>query len=209
MTRKQMKSLFTIHTNGQDEWIRVDKRTYEKAIDKFYDDHIAELKEKDKKIKTAKKIAQEAYTLGKKQAAEMDRFWAEFGLLGEDITINDAIAFFKAKDRCIAELEAKEAQFNQAKQELKAKDERIEAQSSVIIACQNAILQKDERITELEVERDKYNTIAAHLQASRQKAYERIEELETKVLIKGKPHRCDYKHSEVQNESKRGFRTTK
>ena len=34
--------------------------------------------------------------------------------------------------------------------ELKAKDERIEAQSSVIIACQNAILQKDERITELE-----------------------------------------------------------
>ena len=38
---------------------------------------------------------------------------------------------------------------------------------------------KDERITELEVERDKYNTIAAHLQASRQKAYERIEELET------------------------------
>ena len=62
--------------------------------------------------------------------------------------------------------------------ELKTKDERIEAQSSVIIACQNAILQKDERITELEVERDKYNTIAAHLQASRQKAYERIEELE-------------------------------
>ena len=34
--------------------------------------------------------------------------------------------------------------------ELKAKDERIEAQSSVIIACQNAILQKDECITELE-----------------------------------------------------------
>ena len=54
--------------------------------------------------------------------------------------------------------------------ELKAKDERIEAQSSVIIACQNAILQKDERITELEVERDKYNTIAANLQISRQKA---------------------------------------
>ena len=34
--------------------------------------------------------------------------------------------------------------------ELKAKDERIEAQSSVIIACQNTILQKDERIIELE-----------------------------------------------------------
>ena len=25
--------------------------------------------------------------------------------------------------------------------------------------------------------------------------------LEAKVLIKGKPHLCDYKHSEVQNES--------
>ena len=35
MTREQIKSLFTIHTNGQDEWIRVDKRTYEKAIAKF------------------------------------------------------------------------------------------------------------------------------------------------------------------------------
>ena len=65
--------------------------------------------------------------------------------------------------------------------ELKAKDERIEAQSSVIIACQNAILQKDERITELETERDKYNTIAANLQISRQKAYDNIAELEAKI----------------------------
>ena len=38
----------------------------------------------------------------------------------------------------------------QMEAELKAKDERIEAQSSVIIACQNTILQKDERIIELE-----------------------------------------------------------
>ena len=43
-----------------------------------------------------------------------------------------------------------EAKIAQLKEQLKAKDERIEAQSSVIIACQNAILQKDERITELE-----------------------------------------------------------
>ena len=56
--------------------------------------------------------------------------------------------------------------------------ERIEAQSSVIIACQNAILQKDERIAELETERDKYNTIAANLQIKRQKAYDNIAELE-------------------------------
>ena len=67
---------------------------------------------------------------------------------------------------------------DQHEAELKAKDERIEAQSSVIIACQNAILQKDERITELETERDKYNTIAANLQISRQKAYDNIAELE-------------------------------
>ena len=107
MTREQIKSLFTIHTNGQDEWIRVDKRTYEKAIDKFCDDHIAELKEKDKKIKTAKKVAQDAYILGVSQAAEMDRFWAEFGLLDENISVDDAIAFFKTKDERIAELEAK------------------------------------------------------------------------------------------------------
>ena len=39
--------------------------------------------------------------------------------------------------------------------ELKAKDARIEAQSSVIIACQNAILQKDERIEELEARVEK------------------------------------------------------
>ena len=74
MTRGQMKSHFVVHTNGQDEWIRVDKRTYEKAIDMFCAAHEAEL---------------------------------------------------KAKDERIAELEAKEAQFNQAKQELKAKDEEI------------------------------------------------------------------------------------
>ena len=67
---------------------------------------------------------------------------------------------------------------DQHEAELKAKDERIEAQSSVIIACQNTILQKDERIIELETERDKYNTIAANLQISRQKAYDNIAELE-------------------------------
>ena len=67
---------------------------------------------------------------------------------------------------------------DQHEAELKAKDERIEAQSSVIIACQNAILQKDEHITNLSAERDKYNTIAANLQISRQKAYDNIAELE-------------------------------
>ena len=45
MTRKQMKSHFIVHTNGQDEWIKVDKRTYDKAIDMFCDAHEAEIKE--------------------------------------------------------------------------------------------------------------------------------------------------------------------
>ena len=38
---------------------------------------------------------------------------------------------------------------------------------------------KDKHITELETERDKYNTIAANLQISRQKAYDNIAKLET------------------------------
>ena len=37
---------------------------------------------------------------------------------------------------------------------------------------------KDERIANLSAERDKYNTIAANLQISRQKAYDNIAELE-------------------------------
>ena len=45
-----MKSLFTVHTNGRDEWIKVDKRMYDKAIDMFCAAHEAELKAKDKRI---------------------------------------------------------------------------------------------------------------------------------------------------------------
>ena len=83
------------------------------------------------------------------------------------------------QDLLTYEEEAKaKVEIRKAIAELKAKDERIEAQSSVIIACQNAILQKDESITELETERDKYNIIAANLQISRQKAYDNIAELE-------------------------------
>ena len=40
---------------------------------------------------------------------------------------------------------------------------------------------KDEQIAELIAERDKYNTIAANLQVSRQKAFEQIEKLEAIV----------------------------
>ena len=50
MTREQMKSHFVVHTNGQDEWIKVDKRTYDKAIDMFCGAHETELKAKDEQI---------------------------------------------------------------------------------------------------------------------------------------------------------------
>ena len=43
MTREKMKSIFTVHTNGQDEWIKVPKRTYDKMIDMFCDAHEAKL----------------------------------------------------------------------------------------------------------------------------------------------------------------------
>ena len=44
MTREKMKSIFTVHTNGKDEWIKVPKRTYDKMIDMFCDAHEANLK---------------------------------------------------------------------------------------------------------------------------------------------------------------------
>ena len=43
MTREKMKSIFTVHTNGKDEWIKVPKRTYDKMIDMFCDAHEAKL----------------------------------------------------------------------------------------------------------------------------------------------------------------------
>ena len=88
MTREQIKSLFTIHTNGQDEWIRVDKRTYEKAIDKFCDAHEVELKAKDEKIYDLRGLLEIAY-----------RDAISIGMAHQQDC--------KAKDERIAELEAK------------------------------------------------------------------------------------------------------
>jgi|GEM_PF-4883845 len=50
MTKEKMKSLFAVHTNGQDEWIKVPKRTYDKMIDMFCDTHETQLKAKDESI---------------------------------------------------------------------------------------------------------------------------------------------------------------
>jgi len=38
MTREEAKQTFTIHTNGSDKFIKVDKRTFDKFIDMIYDD---------------------------------------------------------------------------------------------------------------------------------------------------------------------------
>ena len=43
MTREEAKKLFTVNTNGRDEWIRVPVRTYEKMVDVIYDAHEAKL----------------------------------------------------------------------------------------------------------------------------------------------------------------------
>ena len=50
MTRKEAKTTFIVHSNRQDEWLRIDKRTYQNFIDKIYDAHEAELKAKDERI---------------------------------------------------------------------------------------------------------------------------------------------------------------
>ena len=47
MIRKDAKTTFIVHSNGQDEWLRIDKRTYQNFIDKIYDAHESELKAKD------------------------------------------------------------------------------------------------------------------------------------------------------------------
>jgi hypothetical protein len=47
MTREKMKSIFIVHTNGQDEYIKVPKRTYDKMIDKLCDKYEAEINDKN------------------------------------------------------------------------------------------------------------------------------------------------------------------
>ena len=73
MTRGQMKSHFVVHTNGQDEWIKVDKRIYDKAIDMFCAAHEAELKAKDERIAELKEGAKNTAEIYAKQLAAKDK----------------------------------------------------------------------------------------------------------------------------------------
>lgn len=61
MTRKQAKSIFTIHTNGEDEYVKVDKRIFTSFIDRVYDDF--EAKDKLKKCNNCKHKDGESGTL--------------------------------------------------------------------------------------------------------------------------------------------------
>ena len=105
MTREKMKSIFTVHTNGKDEWIKVPKRTYDKMIDMFCDAHEA-------KLTKACEILEGANLVG------IERHFAECKAKDEEIkrlktvihnyhisSANDLV-LFSAKDRRIAELEA-------------------------------------------------------------------------------------------------------
>ena len=76
--KRKMKSIFTVPTNGKDEWVKVPKRTYDKMIDMFCDAHEA-------KLTKACEILEGA------NLAEIERHFAEC----------------KAKDERIAKLEAK------------------------------------------------------------------------------------------------------
>ena len=100
-----MKSIFIVHTNGEDEWIKVPKRTYDKMIDLFCDKHEAELKKACEILEGA-------------NLAEIERHFAEGKVKDEEIkrlktvihnyhisSANDLV-LLSAKDRRIAELEA-------------------------------------------------------------------------------------------------------
>ncbi len=43
MTRNKMKSVFTVHTNDEGEYVKVPKRTYDKMIDIFCDEYEAKI----------------------------------------------------------------------------------------------------------------------------------------------------------------------
>ena len=86
--------------------------------------------------------------------------------------VNEVIdEIFDQQDKLEAELKAKDEQLVQTEAGYKEAVKEVEALDLAHKA-------KDECIANLSAERDKYNTIAANLQISRQKAYDNIAELE-------------------------------
>ncbi len=95
-----MKTVFTVHTNGEDEWIKVPKRTYEKMIDMFCDKHEAE-------IEKACEILEGA------NLAEIDRHIAEINT--KDFIIKQKVERYQGANKALDELF----------KECKLKDQRI------------------------------------------------------------------------------------
>lgn len=100
MTREQMKAIFTLHTNGEDKWIKVPKRTYDKMIDIFCDEYEA-------KIEKVCKILEGA------NLVEIDRHIAEIN--NKDIIIKQKIEMHQGANKALDELF----------KECKLKDKRI------------------------------------------------------------------------------------
>ena len=39
MTKEEFKNIFSVHRNGVEKYIRVDKRTFDKAVDNLFDNN--------------------------------------------------------------------------------------------------------------------------------------------------------------------------
>jgi hypothetical protein len=120
MTREKMKSIFTVHTNGQDEYIKVPKRTYDKMIDMFCNEHEAEIEKVCEILEGANLIAIDRHIaeINTKDVIIKQRIEM---LKGANKALDELFKECKLKDRRIAELEE---ELNLLKSE--AKDKRME-----------------------------------------------------------------------------------
>lgn len=95
MTRETIKE-YILQVKSQDGtealYNRWEPDILVEVINEIFNDHEAQLKK--------------YIELGEKQALEFDRFFDAFGLKSENISIDDAINFFKAKDKEIERLKA-------------------------------------------------------------------------------------------------------
>lgn len=104
MTREEMKSMFVIHTNGEDEWIKIPKRTYHKMIDIFCDEHEAKIKKACKILEDANivEIKRHIKEISTKDAVIKQRIEM---LQGANKALDELFKECKLKDQRIAELE--------------------------------------------------------------------------------------------------------
>ena len=97
MTRELQRAIQAMAVECDDTYAMAN--SIEDMLEEIFDDHKAQLKK--------------CIELGEKQALEFDRFFDAFGLKSENISIDDAINFFKAKDEEIERLKAELAIANE------------------------------------------------------------------------------------------------